>query len=73
MTQTDRILHMESILDEASVVLDALSALLDRYDAVAPAVCELEAYYTGPQRMRDYEDDRAGKLPEDMARIAGER
>lgn len=53
--------------------LDALSALLDRYDAVAPAVCELEAYYTGPQRMRDYEDDRAGKLPEDMARIAGER
>lgn len=68
MTQTERIMYMESILDEASAALNALSAVLDRYDALLPAVCALEAYYTGPQWMRDYEDDRAGKLSGDLAR-----
>jgi len=68
MTQTERIQYMERILDEAAEAARSLSLALERYLAMKDSMAELEAYYTGPQWMRDYEDDCAGKLPERLKR-----
>ena len=68
MNQVERIAHMEQILNDASAAADALSAALDRYGEILPRIRELEAYYTGAQWMRDYEDDCAGRLPQGLRR-----
>lgn len=68
VNQIERIEYMERILDEASAAADALCAALARYRAALPRMEELEAYYTGPQWMRDYEDDEAGRLPDTLRR-----
>lgn len=68
MNQLERIAHMEKILNEASAVVDKLSLVIERYGEILPRIRELEAYYTGPQWMSDYEDDCAGRLPEGLAR-----
>ena len=68
MTQTDRICHMEKILDEASAAVRALSDALEQYEALLPNLRELTAYYEGPLWRQDYEDDCAGKLPNDLKR-----
>ena len=68
MTQSERVEYMGRILEEASAMIDALSSMLDRYDALVPAIDELEAYYTGPQWIRDYEDDCAGAIPAEINR-----
>ena len=68
MTQTERIQYMERILDEAAEAARSLSLALERYLAMKDSMAELEAYYTGPQWMRDYEDDCAGRLPEGLKR-----
>lgn len=68
MTQIERIRYMERILDAAAEATQALSDALARYRAVEPRIAELEAYYAGPQWMKDYEDDCAGRLPADLKR-----
>jgi len=68
MNQTERIAYMEGVLNEASAAADSLSSALERYGAILPRIRELEAYYTGPQWMRDYEDDCAGRLPQGLLR-----
>ena len=68
MTQIERISHMEQILDETAEAAKNLSAALERFLALKEDVSELEAYYTGPQWRRDYEDDCAGRLPERLKR-----
>lgn len=68
MTQIERIRYMEKILDEAAEATQGLMAALERYQAIAPRIAELEAYYTGPQWKRDDEDDSAGRLPKDLKR-----
>ena len=68
MDQIGRIEYMEKILNEASLAVDALFAALEDYRAMIPRMDELEAYYTGPQWMRDYEDDEAGRLPDTLRR-----
>ena len=68
MTQIERIRHMEAILDEAAEAAAALHLALERYRALKPRIAELEAYYTSPQWMKDYEDDEAGRLPEGLKR-----
>ena len=68
MTQIERIAHMERILDDASEAAQNLSIALERYLAMRDNMAELEAYYTGPQWRRDYEDDCAGRLPEGLKR-----
>ena len=59
---------MERILDEAAEAAENLSQAMERYLSLKDAVAELEAYYTGPEWMRDYEDDCAGRLPEGLKR-----
>jgi len=68
MTQIERIIRMERILDEAVKATNDLSAALERYIALKEDVAELEAYYTGPQWKQDYEDDCAGRLPKTLKR-----
>ncbi|MBR3795305.1 MAG: DUF4298 domain-containing protein [Clostridia bacterium] len=68
MTQIERIEYMEQILDEAEAATQVLLLALERYRALKPRMAELEAYYTSPQWMRDYEDDCAGRLPEGLRR-----
>lgn len=68
MTQTERIEHMEKILDEAQDAVRQLACALERYRAVKPRVDELEAYYTSRLWMQDYEDDCAGRLPNELKR-----
>ena len=68
MDQLKRIAYMETILNEASSAVEALHSALARYEEMMPRIRELEAYYTGPQWMRDYEDDCAGRLPDGLLR-----
>lgn len=68
MEQIKRIEYMESILHEAAQTMQQLLDALEKYRAIEPKLGELEAYYTGPQWMRDYEDDCAGKLPQTLSR-----
>ena len=59
---------MEQILDEAEEALGALAQALERYAALRERLGELEAYYSGGLWMRDYDDDSAGKIPQDLKR-----
>ncbi len=68
MNQAERITHMEALLDGASEALAALEQALDRYAAVREGLAELEAYYSGGQWSRDYDDDSAGRIPRDLKR-----
>lgn len=68
MNQIERITYMEDILNEAGAAVASLDEALDRYDAVRERLAELEAYYSGGEWMRDFEDDSAGKLPKDLRR-----
>ena len=68
MTQIERIEHMERILNEATEAVQTLQAVLARYRKLKSCIAELEAYYTSPQWMKDYEDDEAGRLPVGLKR-----
>ena len=68
MNQIERIQYMEQILDEGTEAVQALEDALERYQALKPRLKELEAYYTSPLWMQDFEDDSAGKLPPNLKR-----
>ena len=68
MTQAERIAHMESILDKANSALLTAQDDPGSLDALQDLVKELEAYYTGPLWKQDYDDDRAGRLPQWLKR-----
>lgn len=68
MDQIERITRMENLLNEAAAAAAALDRALDRWAAVQGGLAELEAYYSGGEWMRDFEDDSAGKLPGDLRR-----
>lgn len=68
MNQLQRIQHMEQILNEGKEAVQALEDALERYQALKPRLKELEAYYSSPLWMQDFEDDNAGKLPRDLPR-----
>ena len=68
MTQIERITEMEKRLNEARAVLDAFSEALSAYADVQEELRILASYYEGDQWRADFEDDEAGKLPEDLTR-----
>lgn len=68
MTQTDRIRHMEEILNKAESAAKELSDVLNSYESLLPAIRELTAYYESPLWRQDFEDDCAGRLPKDLKR-----
>ncbi len=68
MEQIERIQYYETILDEANTAIRDLTTALDHYHQVYGKLKELEAYYESPLWMKDYTDDEAGKIPEDLKR-----
>lgn len=68
MNQIERITYMENILNEAAAAAADLDRALDRWTAVQERLAELEAYYSGGEWMRDFDDDSAGKIPKDLRR-----
>ena len=68
MKQIERIILMESHLDEAKAVLMAYSESLRAYREIQPKLRELAEYYASEDWRRDFEDDEAGKLPHDLKR-----
>lgn len=68
MDQIQRITRMERNLNEVSAAIRELSAAAQRYAQVQDQLRELSDYYGSPQWFRDYDDDRAGKLPMDLPR-----
>ena len=68
MEQTERIRAMEELLDRSRAALDRLNDALDGYTAAREGIRRLEAYYTGEDWRRDFEDDEEGRLPADLKR-----
>ena len=68
MTRTERITHMENLLDKSTEVIHRLEQALEDFATLQPDIAELEAYYTSPQWRKDFEADEAGKLPKDLKR-----
>lgn len=66
--QLERIARMEQVLNAGNETVQDLDRALTAFLALQPRLKELEAYYTGGQWRRDYEDDEAGKLPADLPR-----
>ena len=68
MTQIDRIRQMEEFLDASAAAVEKLGAALNEYEAVQKQYKKLSDYYGSPRWMKDFEDDEAGKLPQDLKR-----
>lgn len=66
--QIERIETMENNMNACRQAVDALSEALEHYKSVLGQMEELSTYYGSPEWMSDYEDDEAGKLPEDLRR-----
>lgn len=59
---------MELQLDRASAAVMELSAALDRYEDAQEAIASLETYYGSDEWRKDFADDEAGRLPQDLKR-----
>lgn len=68
MDQIENIKRMEHNLDEAEAAVKALTEALDAYVAAQKQIKELDAYYGSKEWRKDYDDDAAGRLPEDLKR-----
>ena len=68
MEQIERITYMEQILDEATEAVSSLSEALEKYSAVQDKLPELSAYYSSEQWRQDFDDDSAGKIPNNLKR-----
>ncbi len=68
MKQIERIERMETYLNESESAVRALAEALERYEAIQPHFKKLSDYYGSTLWMKDYEDDEAGRLPEDLKR-----
>ena len=67
MTQTERISLMEQYSDEAAQTLAAFADSLNAYRDIQPKLRILAEYYAGEWR-KDFEDDQAGKFPQNLKR-----
>lgn len=68
MEQLQRISWMEEAMDRAEAAVEQLSKALEEYRAARAGLEELTVYYQSEQWRQDFEDDRAGKLPEELKR-----
>lgn len=62
------IAQMESILDNAMQKMDNLEKAIEEFKAYQPEIQKLEAYYTSPQWMADFEADEVGQFPDKLKR-----
>ena len=68
MEQIERIKQMERCLDQASVAVMELAAALEKYAAAQEDIRALKAYYSSDEWKKDFEDDEAGRLPQNLKR-----
>ena len=68
MDQITRISRMEHNLNEVTEAIQALSLAAEHYTHIQTQLQELSDYYGSAQWFRDYDDDRAGKLPKNLPR-----
>ena len=68
MKQIERIEKMENCLDASEETIKKLSDALDAYEQNQKSLQKLFDYYGSTLWMKDFEDDEAGKLPQDLKR-----
>ena len=68
MKQIERIRQMEECFERASSAIKALSSALDGYEKVQEDLAALSKYYGGKTWKKDFNDDEAGRLPQDLKR-----
>lgn len=66
--QIRRITLMENQLNSGIEAVAELKATLDNYEKVSKQIDLLFQYYGSATWFKDFDDDRAGKLPEDLNR-----
>lgn len=66
--QIARINKMERRLGRALAAVKRLSAALDKWEAVQSDIAALDEYYGSDLWRKDFADDEAGLLPEDLKR-----
>ena len=66
--QITRIRKMERRLNRSMVAVKRLSNALDKWDAIQDDIAALDEYYGSGEWRQDFEDDEAGKLPQDLKR-----
>lgn len=66
--QLERIAHYEELLDSLTEKVNKLRAAITDFDGSAAQEAELAAYYGGKQWKKDFADDEAGLLPQDLKR-----
>ncbi len=66
--QITRIRKMERCLNRSLVAVKRLSTALDKWDAIQDDIAALDEYYGSGEWRQDFEDDEAGKLPQDLKR-----
>jgi len=64
----ERIKEMEQRMNRASVAVMELSAALDKLEAVHDDIVCLNESYGSSEWQQDYDDDRAGRLPQGLNR-----
>jgi len=60
--QTDRIMQMEKLFDEATSVINDFEKNLNKYNRIQKKIDQLEEYYFSSLWRKDYEDDEKGKI-----------
>lgn len=68
MDQIERIICMEQRMDRVSLAVEELRNAMDKLKDVKDDIESLKEYYESGLWRQDYEDDEAGKLPEDLKR-----
>ena len=68
MNSEERIAYYENLMDRALQAAQQTEDALAAYEAILPAVSELESYYTGPEWKEDFAADEAGLLSAGLKR-----
>lgn len=68
MKQIERIKQMEERFERASKAIKKLSSALDNYAEVQEDLAALSKYYGSKDWKKDFNDDEAGRLPQDLKR-----
>ena len=66
--QLERIRTMEQIMDKLEITVTALKTSLEEYQNLSDQIRMLENYYSSEDWRKDFDDDSAGKLPENLKR-----
>ena len=66
--QIARIRKMERRLNRALAAVKHLTGALDKWEAVQDDIAALEEYYGDGEWRKDFEDDEAGRIPQDLKR-----